>query len=198
MGHHEDGGLQGLLGLFEGPDHRPAGLAVQVAGGLVRQDQQGVVDEGPGHGTALLLAAGDLRRVLVPDGGDAEHVAQLVRPGLRLGGDGAADDGGQQDVLPDRQAVQQQEILEHEAQLPVADLGQGVLAEVGQLPVSQSDLPAVDGDVAGDAVEQRGLAGAGGAHDGHELPLLHGQGHALQDLVGGLAHLIGFVQVFNG
>ena len=44
-----------------------------------------------------------------------------------MAGDGAADDGGQQNVLPDRQAVQQQKVLEHEAQLPVADLGQGVL-----------------------------------------------------------------------
>ena len=197
MGHHEDGGLQGVPGLLKGPDHRPAGLGVQVAGGLVRQDQQGVVDEGPGHGTALLLAAGDLRRVFVPDGGDAEHVAQLVRPGLCLAGDGAADDGGQQDVLPDRQAVQQQKVLEHEAQLPVADLGQGVLAEISQLLLPQGDLPAVDGDVAGDAVEQGGLAGAGGAHNGYEFPLLNGQGHALQDLVGGLAHLIGLVQVFD-
>ena len=123
MGHHEDGGLQGFLGLLKGPDHRPAGLGVQIAGGFVRQDQQGVVDEGPGHGGPLLLAAGDLRRVLGADGADAEHIAQLVRPCLRLAGDGAADDGGQEDVLLDRQAVQQQKVLEHEAQLPVADLG---------------------------------------------------------------------------
>mgnify|MGYP000435289138 CR=1 FL=1 len=86
-GHHEDGGLQGFLGLFKGANHRPAGLAVQVAGGFVRQDQQGMVDERPGHGGTLLLTAGDLRRVFVPDGGDTEYIAQLVRPGLRLAGD---------------------------------------------------------------------------------------------------------------
>ena len=152
MGYHEDGGLQGFLGLFKGANHRPAGLAVQVAGGFVRQDQQGMVDERPGHGGTLLLTAGDLRRVFVPDGGDTEYIAQLVRPGLRLAGDGAADDGGQENVLPDRQTVQQQEVLEHKAQLPVADLCQSVLAEICQLPIPQHDLPTVDGDVAGDAV----------------------------------------------
>ena len=72
--------------------------------------------------------------------------------GLRLAGDGAADDGGQENVLPDRQTVQQQEVLEHKAQLPVADLCQSVLAEICQLPIPQHDLPTVDGDVAGDAV----------------------------------------------
>ena len=127
MGHHEDGGLQGVPGLLKGADHRPAGLAVQVAGGLVRQDQQRAVDEGPGHGGALLLAAGDLRRVFAPDVADAEHVAQLVRPLLHLGVHRAADDGGKEDVLPDGEAVQQQKVLEHEAQLLVADLSQGVL-----------------------------------------------------------------------
>ena len=135
VGYHEDGGLQGFLGLFKGANHRPAGLAVQVAGGFVRQDQQGMVDERPGHGGTLLLTAGDLRRVFVPDGGDTEYIAQLVRPGLRLAGDGAADDGGQENVLPDRQTVQQQEVLEHKAQLPVADLCQSVLAEICQLPI---------------------------------------------------------------
>ena len=73
MGHHEDGGLQGVTGLLKGADHRPAGLGIQVAGGLVGQNQQRAVDEGPGHGGALLLAAGDLRGVLAPDVADAEE-----------------------------------------------------------------------------------------------------------------------------
>ena len=82
-----------------------------------------MVDERPGHGGTLLLTAGDLRRVFVPDGGDTEYIAQLVRPGLRLAGDGAADDGGQENVLPDRQTVQQQEVLEHKAQVVPAKCG---------------------------------------------------------------------------
>jgi len=41
------------------------------------------------------------------------------------------------------------------------------------------------------------FAGAGGAHNSHELPLLHREGHALEDFIGGLAHLVGFVQIFD-
>ena len=66
--------------------------------------------------------------------------------------DSAGDDGGQKDVLPDRQAVQEQEILENKAQLPVADSGQGVLVQAGQLLRTQGDLAAVGWNVAGDAV----------------------------------------------
>ena len=197
MGHHEDGGLQGGFGLFKGLYHRPGGLGVQVPRGLVRQDQQRAVDQGPGHGGALLFPAGDLRRVFFPDPGDAEHVAQGVAPGLGLGVDLSADDGGQEDVFPDGEPVQEQKVLEHKAQLPVADLRQGRLVQSGELRIPQADAPLVRGDVAGDAVEQRGLSGAGGAHYRHELAPLYGDGHAFQDLVGGFPHLVRFVQIFH-
>ena len=42
-----------------------AGLGVQVAGGLVGQQQGRVVDQGPGDGHPLLLAAGELGRLVV-------------------------------------------------------------------------------------------------------------------------------------
>ena len=101
-------------------------------------------------------------------------------------------------VLERRERVQQVRVLEHEAQLPVADLGQGVLAEISQLLLPQGDLPAVDGDVAGDAVEECGLARAARPHDGDELAVADLEGHAFEHLVCGLADLIGFVQVLYG
>ncbi len=55
VGHHEDGGLQVRLGLEKGVDHRPGGAGIQISGGLVGQQEHGVVDEGAGHGGALLL-----------------------------------------------------------------------------------------------------------------------------------------------
>ena len=44
---------------------------------------------------------------------------------------------------------------------------------------------------------KRCFAGTGGSHHGHELPSLHREAYALEHLVGGLTHLIGFVQVFD-
>ena len=83
---------------------------------------------------------------------DTEYIAQLISSLLGLGVDAAADDGGQENVLPNGETIQQQEVLKHKTQLPVADLGQGVLLQVCQFCVTQGDGTAVGGDVAGDAV----------------------------------------------
>lgn len=50
-------------------------------------------DERPGHSSALFFATGDLSRVLIADGRDAEHIAQLICPCFRHGRDSTADDG---------------------------------------------------------------------------------------------------------
>ena len=90
------------------------------------------------------------------------------------------------DVLAGRQGVEQVRVLEDEAE-PLA-------AEARELSVAQGrDVDAVDVDVArgravdgGDAVEQGGLAGAGGAHDGDELAGADGHAHAVE----GAGHVV--------
>ena len=61
---------------------------VEVAGGLVAEDDLGPGGEGPGNGDPLLLSAGELARavteaVLEADGGD--HQVEPVRVGLAAG-----------------------------------------------------------------------------------------------------------------
>ena len=117
-----------------------------------------MVDECAGDRGALLFAARDLGGVFVFDGGDAEYIAQAVRFVLHTASSLAGDDAGQQDVFAHGQPVEQQEVLEHKAQLAVAHIGERVLVQTGQLLPAQGDAAAVRGDVTGDAVEQRGLA----------------------------------------
>ena len=64
-------------------DDRPAGLRIEIAGGLVGEENLRPVDEGPGERDALLLAAGKLERVML------EPVAQ-ADPREQLGGLAAA------------------------------------------------------------------------------------------------------------
>src|SRR5207245_5641403 len=75
----DPGGVGGDVGLVGDQDDSPAlgvelgeeghhlggGGAVEVAGGLVGQEQGGVGDQRPGHRRPLLLAAGELRRAVV-------------------------------------------------------------------------------------------------------------------------------------
>ncbi len=50
---------------------------------------------------------------------------------------------------------------------------------------------------AADNVHGRGLAGTGGAYDGHELPLIHRQVDAVQGVDGLLSHVVDLVDVFQ-
>ncbi len=52
--------LPGGVELLQHGQHLPAGVGVQGAGGLIRQDHRRVPGQGPGNGHPLLLAAGEL------------------------------------------------------------------------------------------------------------------------------------------
>ena len=56
------------------------GVAVEVAGRLVGQQQDRLVDQRPGDGHALPLAAGQLGRAVVEPAGQADAVEQLTGP----------------------------------------------------------------------------------------------------------------------
>ncbi len=64
-----------------------AELEIERAQRLVEQQHAAVVDERPGERHALLLAARELRRLAVGEGGDLHHRQRLVDPGgdLRSG-----------------------------------------------------------------------------------------------------------------
>ena len=62
------------------PQHLLAGAGVEVAGGLVGEDDVGPAGEGAGHGDALLLAAGELARPVVQPVAQADDVDEGVDP----------------------------------------------------------------------------------------------------------------------
>ena len=146
-----------------------ARLTVQCAGGLVGQQDVGVVDEGAGDGHALHLAARHLGGALV------ELVPEAHLP-QRLGGTAAAlsarharDGQGQFDVGEDGLVGDEVIALEHEADGVVAV---GVPVPVGVAAGGDAvddELAVVVAVEAADDVEQRGLARAAGAEDGDEF-----------------------------
>src|SRR5690606_21447894 len=80
---HDDG----LARLVEPLEHRHdlgAGDAVEVAGGLVGQDDIRVVDQRSGDRHALLLPAGELVGPVIEPLGQADHLGELGRAGVVL------------------------------------------------------------------------------------------------------------------
>ena len=155
-------------------------LGVQSAGGLVGQDQRRVGHDGASRGDALLLAARHLVRELVEHLRNSQACGDLLHASRHVAGGRVVDREGQRDVLARGEGVEQVGVLEDKAQALTAKLRELVGAQ-------GRDVLAVNVDVArggsvdrGDAVEQRGLARAGRAHDGKVLACGNVKGHAVE------------------
>ena len=154
-------------------------LLYRAISGLVGQDYRRVVDQGPGDGHPLHLSAGHLV-ALVPQAVAQPHCLQctdgLLAP-LR-GGVGGIVHQGQLHILHGRGLGQEVVALEDEAYLAVAQGRPPVLVHGPDGYAVEPVFSRSGGVQAAEGVEQGGLARAGGAHDGHELPFGDGEGHS--------------------
>src|SRR3954469_3459395 len=166
---HDDG-RAGAVDPVEQPHDADAGRRVEVAGRLVRQQDRGPVDEGPGDRDPLLLAAGELVREAALLAGEADEVEHL-RHGVRDRVPGLADHlQRERHVLEHGLVRQQPEVLEHHTDLT---------AQLRDLPVRQP--PDVLARHVHDAAarpllaqhqaQESGLARSGRTDEEDELPL---------------------------
>ena len=155
-----------------------AHLGVQGAEGLVEQQHLRFQGQGAGQRHALLLAAGQLRRVAPGHGVHLHQFQQLTDPGAHRVAAGAltarqhAQPEG--DVVGHGQVAEQRVLLEYEAHFAAAHVQGGDVALVEQHPAPVRFFQA------GDDAQQGGLAGAGRAQQTHQLALGHVQGNVIQ------------------
>ena len=83
VGHEDDRDALGVQPL-EHPQDLVAGPRIEVAGRFVGQQQCGAIDQGPGDGDPLLLAAGHLRRLVVHAIGQPDLLEQRLGQPPRL------------------------------------------------------------------------------------------------------------------
>ena len=152
--------------------HRLAVLGVEVAGGLVGQQDRRLPADGTGDGDALLLTAGELRGQVLGAVGHAdalERGVDALAPLVRLH---AAVDERQLDVLEHREVADQVEALEDEADLAVADPGPLRHRQLGHFLAVQPVLAVGRRVEQAEDRQQRGLAAARRPGDGDVLALL--------------------------
>ena len=165
---------------LEEREHLEAGARVEVARGLVGEEERRIGDEGAGDGHALLLSARELVRRVVT------AVAELHRPergdgavAPLLGGDSAVDER-QLHVLLRGGTRQEVEPLEDEADEAVAHQRAPVVGAAADVETGEP-VEAVGRAVeAAEDVHHRRLARAAGADDGHELAAAHGELHVAE------------------
>src|SRR5690349_1601051 len=122
-----------------------AGHRVQGAERLVHQQDVGVLGQGAGEGDALAHAAGELVRALVAEAPETDDLEQLLGALPALGAGDAGQAQRQFHVAGDGQPREQGRLLEHQGDVPAADV-QAAAADLVE---------------AGDEREQRALAAAG-------------------------------------
>ena len=96
------------------------GDTVVTTGGLVGKEDGGTAGQRPGHGHALLLSAGELRRVVLHAVGHPHPLERVLHAILPLAGGHVSVGEGELDVLEHVEIADEVEGLEDEADLAVA------------------------------------------------------------------------------
>ncbi|GJE44510.1 hypothetical protein AEGHOMDF_3698 [Methylobacterium soli] len=165
-------------------------VRVEIAGGLVGQQQARPVGDRPRDGDALLLAARQLRRPVHQPVLEAEEAQKLGGAAPRLLAREPADELGHHHVLLRRELGQQVVELVDEAHLLAAQArALGVAHRRGGLAADIYLAPVRPLQQAGD-VQERRLAGTRRGHEGHQLAGPDRQVGAAQDLEGALGLLV--------
>src|SRR3954468_19925540 len=157
VGGHQDGDAE-LVDPEEELDDLPADERVEVAGGLVGDDQARVVDERARDRRALLLAAGQLVRRLAALGGQPDQGQDAVDGRPDLAPWRARDLERERDVLPHALRGQELEVLEHDPDLP-PDPGHRTASETGEILAVEDDLALARDLIADQELDQGRLAG---------------------------------------
>src|SRR5690606_15651846 len=137
VGGHHDGSPPGI-DLFKQIHDVPGVLRIQVAGGLVRDQEARVVYDRPGNGNPLLFAPRQLGRQCVHPVRQAHQFQDLLDPAADLATGGFNGFHGKRNVFIGRQVGQQLVILENHPDFS---------AQIGNLPIPDPlDVDSVDQD----------------------------------------------------
>ena len=173
VGDHDDGDAR-VVEFLEQPHDLDAGAGVEIAGGLVGQDEFRLVDQGAGDGDALLLSAGKLAGMMVTPVAQADLLQRLegALSAFTVRNDGQVVKHRQLDILQGAGARQEIEALKHEAKFLVAEHGQLFAVKPGHANAIEHIVSAGGLVEASEHVHEGGFARAARAHDRHKIPAL--------------------------
>src|SRR6185312_11080802 len=164
--------------LLEQLDDAVAGGRVEIARGLVGEEDARRVGECARECDALLLAARELRGQVIGAVGEADAIEQRVR--ARAGVARAAQLERDGDVFGGGERGDQLKGLEHESNFLTAELRARVLGQRAELGAVEDDGPGGGRVEAGEQAEQRRLAAAGRSDDCDERAVGNGEGHVAE------------------
>ena len=150
--------------------HLARALLVEIAGGLVRQQQARLVHQRARDGDALLFASGEILHGARGTRGEADRRERRKAARARRRAAHAVELEHQAHVLCHVERRDEVEELVDEADMRAAKQRARGLAERAHLQAVDVHAAAVGAVDAADEVEQRRLARAAAPHDGQRLP----------------------------
>jgi hypothetical protein len=174
VGDEQGGGAQPLLQRADPLAQLQPHLGVQRGQRLVEQQHPGLDGQRPGQRDALLLAAGQLVRVLPGLGSQPDHIQQVAGPLAPAGPADLAHPEPEGHVVQRGHVREQAVALEHHAHVPLGGRHRGDVLAVDQ------DRPGIGGLEAGHDAQGGGLAAAGRSEQRDELARRHLDGQPVQ------------------
>lgn len=196
MGNHHDCAAL-LVKPVQQLEDLGGGDQVEVARGLVDQQNSGIANECSRNGDSLHLTARQLAGVVIGPMTQADSVEGLGGATESLSPPYPAIDQGCGDVLQSRSPRQEVVQLEHEPDEAIAQLRASRVVEVGN-HVTREHVGARIGPVEKTQhMEQGRLAGTRASRAGHPFTRRHGQIEILEHWDGDIAPMVGALQSLN-
>jgi acyl-CoA thioesterase-1 len=180
MGDDHQSGVGCLLAREQQVDNRGARHRVEVAGRFIGEDDRRARRDGAGDGDTLLLAARQLRGIMVDAVRQADGAELVPGQGEGIGMAGQLEGDG--DIFERGHGRKQMEGLEHDADAATPRLGKRILAQRSIIDAANQDPAAACPLQSGQDRHQRGFARAGGAEDRQALAAADFKVDALEDL----------------
>ncbi len=176
-------------------EDRCRGARVEVAGGLVGDEERRSVGKRACDGGALLLAAGERGGELVTLRGDADALEERGGTRVALGARHGADEVQRDaDVLARGERGEELEELEDDADVGAAPAREGVLVEGVECRLADADVAACGAIEPGDQIEECRLARPRASREGDELAGMRAEGDVAEGddrLAGGAGEVPG-------
>jgi hypothetical protein len=170
---------------------------IEVARGLVGENQRWSVDQSPGNGDALLLPSRQLARGMIETIIEPHHAEHFDRPRVALLAVKPVVHHRQLDIFKSGRARQQVESLKDEADALVADVRPLVGGQRADLVVFQEILTAGGAIKTAKDIHESRFAGAGRTHDRDKFAKLDPEADTTQGGYLHIAHAVGFSQIFD-
>ena len=188
VGDHDDGHAELRLKFAEKREDGFAGGGVEIAGGLVGEENFGAIDERAGDGDALLLASGKFRGAVAEAMRQANAFDGFANARWAFATIDFGEAKRELDIFFERHAWEKVERLENHADGVAAVAGEIERGQRGNV-LTVSEDGAGSGPVeAGDEIQERGFAGAGGAEEGEEFAVGDREREFVDGTDGSFAH----------